>query len=599
MFDRLDIRQKYSLLVVLLLIILTLGVYWPVQNYDFINFDDSLYIIKNDHVRNGITLDGLSWAFSTKYFGLWNPLVWISFMTDSEFFRFNPGGYHWTNVILHLFDSILLFFVFRNLTGAIWRSAFVAGLFAIHPINVESVAWIAERKNVLSTFFWMLTILFYSRYVRQPHWKRYLPVFISLALGLMAKPMLVTLPFVLLLLDYWPLNRTAINTQSEVNIEAAPKKGPESLYFLILEKAPLFLLSAISIWIMFYSPHSASVPQFQRTVDPVVIQRIYNAIFSYAMYLKKLFWPQDLYIPYLYLNIPVWQIVLSAVTLIIITFFVCKHLKKYPYLPVGWFWFLGTLVPVIGIQQIGEHTMADRYAYVTFIGVFIMIAWGMGQISLKKIFLKKLFIFSSIAAVVLLTAATHYQLKLWNNTITLFQYTLKMDPNNYVAYAVMGQDLADQGKYEKALYYYDKTLKLNPGVYVAYINKGVVLLKLGKQDEAVKVFEEAIKLDNSFSAYYQIGFIYFSNNDLDRTIAYALKTIERKPDDARAYNLLGAAFMKKGKIQEGIAQFQKVLLFDPNNKNARNNLQLALKKKRGDSGIVPDVLNQPVTIPRD
>ncbi|HOZ62035.1 MAG TPA: glycosyltransferase family 39 protein, partial [Smithellaceae bacterium] len=211
--DKINISGKQSILVVLILIILILCVYWPVQNYDFINFDDPTYITENSHVQTGFSVDGLRWAFSTNYFGLWNPMVWLSFMLDFHLFRFNAGGYHWTNVIIHIFNAILLFLLFRHLTGTIWRSAFVAALFAVHPINVESVAWISERKNVLSTFFWILTMLCYVWYTRKPNWKRYVPILISFAMGLMSKPMLVTLPFVLLLIDYWPLNRTAIDEQ--------------------------------------------------------------------------------------------------------------------------------------------------------------------------------------------------------------------------------------------------------------------------------------------------------------------------------------------------------------------------------------------------
>ena len=248
-----SIEKRSAILVILALIILCLVIYWPVQNYEFINFDDNVYVTENSHIQSGFTLDGFCWAFSTKYFDLWTPLVYLSYMFDYQLFGFNAGGYHWTNVIIHIFNTILLFFLFRNLTGAVWRSAFVAALFAIHPINVESVVWIAERKNVLSTFFWMLTMLFYVWYVKQPNWKRYLPVFISFALGLMSKPMLVTMPFVLLLLDYWPLNRTAIHTQNEADIQVTLKTGKEKLSFLILEKVPLFILSAISICIFSYS----------------------------------------------------------------------------------------------------------------------------------------------------------------------------------------------------------------------------------------------------------------------------------------------------------------------------------------------------------
>lgn len=593
MFDKLNMHQKYSILVVFMLIILTLGVYWSVQNYEFTNFDDPVYVTQNSHVQSGITLDGFCWAFSTKYFGLWNPLVWLSFMFDYQLFGFNAGGYHWTNVIFHIFNTVLLFFVFRNLTGSIWRSAFVAALFAIHPINVESVAWIAERKNVLSTFFWMLTMLSYVWYVKQPNWKRYLPVFISFALGLMSKSMLVTLPFVLLLLDYWPLNRTAINTQKEKNIQATLKRGKEKLSFLILEKVPLFILSAVSIHITIQLPQLSQLKQLTQsagTIDIIFMQRINNAIFSYAMYLKKLFWPTDLSIHYMYFNVPLWQMFLSAIFLIIITFLVCKYLKKYPYLPVGWFWYLGTLVPVIGIFQIGEHTMADRYAYVPFIGLFVIIAWGAEQISSKNILLKKLFICASALTIVILTVATYHQIKLWTNTITLFEDALKKDPNNYVANLVMGHEMAHKDENEKALYYVDMALKANPKLYIAYTNKAIFLKKMGKRYEAFKSLEKALQL-NKFAVEpnYTLGTFYWEDHNLDKAFEYFTKVIEIDPDYIKARNYLGAVLVEKGKIQEGILQFEKALQINPYDKSAQKNLRIALemKKKSKDSGMTP------------
>ena len=590
MVDKFIIYQKHSIFVVLMLIILILGVYWSVQNYEFINFDDYIYVTENSHTQSGLTLDGFRWAFGTKYFGLWNPLVWLSFMLDYQLFGFNAGGYHWTNVIIHIFNTILLFFLFRNLTGAVWRSAFVAALFAIHPINVESVAWVAERKNVLSTFFWMLTMLSYVWYVKQPNWKRYLPVFVSFALGLMSKPMLVVLPFVLLLLDYWPLNRTAINTQNETNIRATLKAGKEKLNFLILEKVPLFILSTILIWITIYSPQSHSAPQSKRIIASFFIQRINNAIFSYAMYLKKLFWPMDLSISYLYHNIAIWHLFLSAIFLIMITILVCKYFKKYPYLPVGWFWCLGTLIPVLGIVQIGEHTMADRYAYVPFIGLFVMIAWGAEQISSKKIYLKKPFIFASVLIIVFLSAATYNQTKLWANTATLFEDALKKDPNNYVAYAVIGREMLNNGENEKALYCYDMALKLNPRFYGAYINEGLVLMTMGKRYDALKFFEKAMRLDKfQADAYYDIGKFYMADNKLDESIPYFIKAVEIKPDYKEAYNDLGVVLVKKGRIGEGILQFEKALHINPYYKDSRKNLQIALEmnKKNKNSGITP------------
>jgi tetratricopeptide (TPR) repeat protein len=575
MFDKFNIHQKYSILIVLMLFILTIGVYWPVQNYEFINFDDNVYVTENSHIQSGFTLDGFCWAFSTKYFDLWTPLVYLSYMFDYQLFGFNAGGYHWTNVIIHIFNTILLFFLFRNLTGAVWRSAFVAALFAIHPINVESVVWIAERKNVLSTFFWMLTMLFYVWYVKQPNWKRYLPVFISFALGLMSKPMLVTMPFVLLLLDYWPLDRTAIHTQNNTEIQVPLKAGKEKLSFLILEKVPLFILSAISVCIIMNAPQSA------RTVASIFIQRINNTIFSYAMYLKKLFWPMDLSIYYLYLNVPLWQIFLSATFLIIITILVCKYFRKYPYLPFGWFWYLGTLVPVIGIVQIADLTMADRYAYVSFIGLFVIIAWGAGQISSKVISLKKPFIFASVFIIVLFTLATHNQIKLWTNTVTLFEDALKKDPNNHLAYHIIGQEMAKNGENEKALYYYDMAIKANPRFHPAYNNRGLILEKMGKRYEELKSFEKAIQVNKFFTEpYYNLGVFYLEDNNLDKSIAYFIKVIEIKPDYIEAYNGLGIALVKKGRIQEGVLQFEKALHINPYNKNAQRNLQFALEKMK-------------------
>jgi tetratricopeptide (TPR) repeat protein len=590
MIDKFNIYQKNSIFVVLMLIILILGVYWSVQNYEFINFDDNIYVTENSHTQSGITLDGFRWAFGTQYFGLWNPLVWLSFMLDYQLFGFNAGGYHWTNVIIHVFNTILLFFLFRNLTGAVWRSAFVAALFAIHPINVESVAWVAERKNVLSTFFWMLTMLSYVWYVKQPNWKRYLPVFVSFALGLMSKPMLVVLPFVLLLLDYWPLNRTAINTQNETTIQATLKAGKEKLNFLILEKVPLFILSTILMCITIYSHQSDHAPQSKRIIASFFIQRINNAIFSYAMYLKKLFWPTDLSIPYLYLNISIWHLFLSAIFLIIITILVCKYFKKYPYLPVGWFWYLGTLIPVLGIVKFGEHTMADRYAYVPFIGLFVIIAWGAEQISSKKIYLKKSFIFASVLIIVLLSVATYNQIKLWANTVTLFEHALKTDPNNYVAYAVIGHEMLNNGENEKALYCYDMALKLSPGFYGAYINEGIVLMAMGKRYDALKFFEKAMRLDKfQANAYYDIGLFYMADNKLDESIPYFIKAIEIKPDYKEAYNELGVVLVKKGRIQEGVLQFEKALHINPYYKDSQKNLQIALEmnKKNKNSGITP------------
>ena len=568
------INQKKSIIVIGTLIILIMGVYWPVQHYGFIYFDDDVYITQNSRVQSGMTLDGLCWAFSTKYFGLWNPMTWLSLMFDYQLYGFHAGGYHWTNVIIHIFNTILLFFLFRNLTGAVWRSAFVAALFAIHPINVESVAWIAERKNVLSTFFWIMTLLFYARYVKQPDWKRYLPVLICFALGLMSKPMLVTLPFVLLLMDYWPLERSVISPKNNMERNITKK---EKISFLILEKIPLFILSALAILITIYNPAYNAETQFLRKTD--FVERIGNAIFSYAMYIKKLALPTDLSIFYLYLNIPAWQIFLCAALLMIVTIFVCRYFRQYPYLPVGWFWYMGTLVPVIGIVTIGDHTMADRYAYVPFIGLFVLTAWGMEHISAQFTVLKKPLIFIAVVIILLLAWAAHHQIKTWATTQILFEDVLKKNPNNYFAYQIVGQEIAKKGENDRALYYYDMALKINSQFWSAYNNKGLILQTMGRREEALENFQQAIQV-NKFSAdaYYNIGLFYLEDRKLDKTIEYSLKTIQLQPDYQEAYNILGIALVEQGKINEGILQFEKVLQINPHNKNATRNLKIALEK---------------------
>jgi len=576
MLDKVNISQKQSILIVLALVIIILGAYWPVKNYEFINYDDHIYLIKNINIQDGITLEGIQWAFSSRYFDLWTPLVYISYMLDYQLFGFRAGGYHWTNVIIHIFNTVLLFSLFMSLTGAMWRSALVAALFAIHPMNVESVAWVAERKNVLSTFFWLLTMLFYVGYVKKPSWKRYLPVLISLAFGLMSKPMLITLPFVLLLIDYWPLDRAAINTPGN-NEEKHIFLKKEKLSFLVFEKIPLFVLSVISIFVTIYTPPSNPAPQFLRTVD--LTHRINNAIFSYAMYVKKLFWPTDLSIIYLYVDIPMWQLFFSAAFLISITFWVCRNFRKYPYGVVGWFWYLGTMLPVIGIVSIGDHTMADRYAYVTFIGLFIMVAWSTKQISSPNGFFKKMIIWVSILMIFFFALAAYKQVKVWTNTKTLFENAFQLNPNNYFASQIIGQELVKNNESGKALYYYDMALKANPKFWPAYNNKGLILKTIGRHEEALKHFQKAIQV-NPFSveAYHNIGAFYYENRNLNESIKYFLKSVEINPRYVESYNYLGVILVEKENINEGIQFFEKALQIDPNNKNAQKNLKIARER---------------------
>lgn len=570
-------ENKSVILIILALIILTLVVYWPVQNYEFINYDDGLYVKENYRIQQGLSLKNITDTFSDFHTSNWHPLTMMSHMLDWQLFGFRAGGHHWTNVIIHIINTVLLFLLLNKLSGAVWKSVFIAALFALHPINVQSVAWISERKNVLSTFFWILTMLFYVRYVKQPDWKRYMPVFICLALGLMAKPMVVTLPFVLLLIDYWPLNRVQIFcSQNEISTLNKRRK----IFFLILEKIPFFFLSLVSVFLTIYgAKYSRTVASLESL--PLSV-RIPNSINSYVLYIKKLFWPNDLAIFYPFSLIPLWHCFVAIIFLIGVTFLVCRYFRKYPHFFVGWFWYLGTLVPVIGIVQVGTQAMADRYAYIPFIGLFIIIAWGAEDLSSNKNVLKKIIISTAFFIIMALTMMTCNQVKVWSNTVTLFEDALKKTKNNYVAYDVLGFEAARKNENEKALMNYYMAQKSNPNFSPAYNNAGIVLIRMGRKDEALKNFEMTLKL-NKFSAqaYYNIGLIFLKENNLDKSMMLFKKAIEVQPDYMEAYNNLGVVFMKKGMIKESILNFKKSLEINPFYREAQYNLQVAKSMQRG------------------
>ena len=426
MRDRLKLNnQHFLILIALMLTILILSAYWPVQKYDFINYDDPVYVTANYKIQSGISVKSILSTFTDINTSNWHPLTMISHMLDWQLFGDKAGGHHWTNVIIHILNTILLFLLFNKLTGAIWRSAFVAALFAIHPLNVESVAWISERKNVLSTFFLISTIFFYVWYLKSPGWKRYLPVFVCFAFGLMSKPMLVTLPFVLLLLDYWPLNRLQIDFQSkdQLPIKELIRSNSNKIFKLVLEKVPLFVLSIISIFLTIYAARYVGTVSTFEAIP--LLKRISNAVVSYALYIKKLFWPNDLAAFYPISDIPSWLFIIALIILVSVTIFVCRYFRRYPYLFVGWFWYLGTLVPVIGLMQVGSQAMADRYTYVPLIGIFIMMAWGIPQILSRLQNGKVIAVFMASIFIAIITFATYLQVGIWKNNFTLFRQCLK------------------------------------------------------------------------------------------------------------------------------------------------------------------------------
>jgi tetratricopeptide (TPR) repeat protein len=500
----------------------------------------------------------------------------MSHLLDWSLFGDKSGGHHWTNVIIHIFNTILLFLLLNRLTGALWKSAFVAALFALHPLNVESVAWISERKNVLSTFFLILTMLFYARYVESPGWRRYLPVLICFALGLMSKPMLVTLPFVLLLLDYWPLNRTQLNLQDVDHLQTkSVMKKSNKISFLIGEKIPLFVLSAISILATLYAArYSKTMANFESLSLP---ERISNAVVSYVLYIKKLFWPTDLTVFYPIIDIPVWQFSIALLFLIIITVLVCRYFRKYPYLFVGWFWYLGTLVPVIGLVQVGFQSMADRYAYVPLIGIFIIIAWGVPQILFRLQNGKIIAASSAFVFITIITWTTYWQVGVWENDFTLAGHALRVNHKDYQAYNILGLAEANKGDYEKAIYHHYMALQYNPDFYPAYNFAGNVFMKAGRLDDAINCYKKALGISaNYVDANCNLGIALIEKKRFSEAIFYLKKALEILPDDYSIHNNLGFALMKTGSIEEALGHLQEALRLNPRGQEAQENMKSAI-----------------------
>jgi tetratricopeptide (TPR) repeat protein len=549
---------------ILVLIILNIIIYWQVQNHSFINYDDPLYVTSNDRVQSGIVLKSIISTFTEIQAANWHPLTMISHMLDWALFGNEAGGHHWTSLILHIINTVLLFLLLNQMTGAIWRSALVAALFAIHPINVESVAWIAERKNVLSTFFWILTMLFYVRYVRQPGWKRYLPVLTCFALGLMSKPMLVTLPFVLLLMDYWPLNRTAIDTRNEnravIQKSLQLKKAKSS--FLILEKAPLFALTAISICVTLYAQHSAGAVV---SMDYLPLsQRMTNAIFSYGLYLKKMLWPLDLSVFYPQYNMATGELIIVSFFLILITAMVLKYYRKRPYLLVGWLWYLGTLVPVIGIVQVGSQAMADRYAYVPFMGLFIMLVWSAAEIAKKNKYITHIIALTSILIISALLVISWQRCQLWGDTRALWIDVVKHH-NVAFAYNLRGLSYAEKNQYRLALADYDAAIALNKKFAEAFSNRGNLYVAIGQYNNALSDYNEAQRLKPQFAdAYYNRGLLYLKTRQLDKAIVDFTNAINIDSKNADYFNNRGMALGLKGEYEKSFADFNQALRLNQN-----------------------------------
>ena len=483
------IIKHREILVCLFLFISTLIVYWQVREFHFVNFDDDKYVYHNRHVQEGFTLESVTWAFTTVHAMNWHPVTWLTHMLDCRIYGNNPGGHHYTNLLFHIANTLLLFLVFRKMTGDLWQSAFVAALFALHPIHVESVAWVSERKDVLSTFFWMLTMWSYIRYVEHPFVRRYLLVVLLLALGLMSKPMVVTLPFVLLLLDFYPLDRFKLQPSNNSN-----SLQRSNFFHLILEKVPLFVLVTMSSVITFYAQKMGGAVRSLQ-MYPIKV-RIANALVSYIKYIEKMIYPSHLAVLYPHpVMIPWWKIIGASFILVSVSFLAIRIVKQSPYFAMGWMWYLGTLVPVIGLVQVGRQSMADRYTYVPLIGIFIIIAWGVPELVAKWRHKKLWLTVSATIYVTILMSMTWKQVGYWKNSMTLFKHTLEITSNNYVPYNNLGNALDEQGSTEEAIEHYLQALRIKPDFWLAHYNLAVDLIRKGDIDEAIDHFRKALQIN--------------------------------------------------------------------------------------------------------
>jgi Tfp pilus assembly protein PilF len=572
--------QHRDILVCLFLIICTLSVYWQVHNYDFVNFDDDEYLSDNRHVQVGFTLESIAWAFTTIHASNWHPLTWLSHMMDYQLYGLNPGGHHLTNLLFHIANSLLLFFVFKRMTGQFWQSAFLASLFALHPLHVESVAWISERKDVLSTFFWMLTMWSYIWYVQHPGIDKYLLVLLFFVLGLLSKPMLVTLPFVLLLLDYYPLYRFHKSDGSR-------NPHQRSIVFrLILEKLPFFVLVVISSAMTFYAQkHGGAVA----SLDVIPIQlRISNALVSYASYILKMLYPSNLAVLYPHPGILAWwQIAGACFLLLFISFSAVRVIKQSPYFIVGWLWYLGTLVPVIGLVQVGNQSMADRYTYIPLIGIFFIIAWGIPEFVQRWRHVKKLLPIMAITILLILMVVTFIQAGYWKNSITLFEHALRLTKNNRKAHNNLGLALEEQGQMDDAIGHFEEALRISPVYVGAHNNLGNALMEQGQIDDAIKHFEEALRINPDYAkAHYNLGNLLQQQGQIDDAIKHFEEALRINPDYVAAHNNLGLALKEKGLMDDAIKHFEEALRINPDLAEAHNNLGVALFYKGDIDGAI-------------
>lgn len=549
---------KQKLIIYFVLAIVTFAVFGQVYSYDFINVDDNVYVTENSHVKSGITPANVAWAFGTTDAEFWHPLTWLSLMFDYYLYGLNAGGYHMTNLILHILSTLLLFWLFSRMTGEIGLSAFVAALFALHPLRVQSVAFIAERKDVLSVFWGMLTLCLYVYYTEKPVVKRYLPVLFFFIPALMSKSIVVTLPFIMVLLDYWPLGRFE-------------SKKEKILSWQLREKAPFLILSAVFSLITLFVHHTSSSEYIQSSLG----LRIINAPVSFISYLGKILWPYNLAPFGIFPDQPPFWLVWSSVLLIItLSAVVIAERKRLPYLFVGWFWYVITLLPVIGIIRIaksGNRAMADNYTYLPSIGLAVGLAWGIGFLFKHEDRRKKILFPAAIAVLAVLSVMTWRQCHYWENSIVLANRALQITEDNYLAYTIRGNANYIFGKYLQAISDFNEAVRLKPDYLPVYMYRGVTCERLGQYQSAIEDYNEVIRLKpDYFDAYNNRGNAYALLGRYHQAIEEYGKTLRLKPDYAEAYNSRGNVYTILGRHELALKDYDKVIRLKPDYVNAYN-----------------------------
>ena len=554
-----------NVLVYSVIILATLSVYLPVKDFDFVVYDDSKYVFDNPRVLGGLTFKNVLWSLIATEASNWHPLTWISHMTDIQIFGLNAGSHHLISVGFHILNSVLLLVWLNTITGEFWKSSFVAALFALHPLHVESVAWIAERKDVLSTFFCFLALLSYTRYCQKKNRQQYLLSLFFFICALMAKPMIVTLPFVFLIMDYWPLKRFP-----EIFSRNIPVHDKWVLGHLLIEKIPFFMFSFLSCLKTLIVQHGTvgSIEAFP------LIPRIANSTISYTEYLAKTAFPFPLAVMYPYpLIFVLWKFIASLFVVLSISFLAIQKLRHRPWLAVGWFWYIGTMVPVIGLIKVGVQGYADRYTYIPLIGLFIMIAWQVPEMvqswKHKTIALST----SAVGMLCVFWVLTSFQIRQWENSITLFEHALKSTSENYVAHHNLGFSLAEKGNYNEAIVHYHKALQIFPGFVDSHNNLGFISIRQGNFQEAIFHYQNAIASNPDYvESYYFLANLYFKLNQIDNAIIFYTKALKVRPDYVEVMNNLGISLALIGKSDEAIALFKKATRIKPEFAFPRENM---------------------------